>query len=361
MRALVVVALLATPAHAIVDGTSSDSSSVVALVRADELVCSGSVIAPHAVLTAAHCVTADQLPTAIVAGELVAPVAKVVAPGFDLATLTDDVAILVFDRALAAPPLVVAPTLDHGIGDLMTLVGFGRTAPDDASPFVQRTGGALIAEIQDRAIVSHGPSFTCEGDSGGPALMDGRIVGITSSGDEACAEHSRHTRISAYVPFIEATVRATAPGGALAGDRCRYAANCAVGACTPALDEPRLSFCAPSCDAGCDALTCIDGLCRHAAPSPGSEGAFCHANEDCIDELCLAPDEDRSAICTRRCFTDLPGFDCPDGTACSVGNDGMEACFVPADNGISCGTGSPASLAVGLLVLAQLLRGRGKP
>ena len=155
----------------------------------------------------------------------------------------------------------------------------------------------------------------------------------------------------------------TAAGAAHAGDRCWYDTNCAVGACVPAVDEPSWSFCAPACAAGCGDLVCVDGLCRHPLPSPGAEGATCEAATDCATNPCVAPAGEDDATCARRCFSDLPGFDCPDGTACLPDDDGGEACFAPPAGG-GCSAApravSPA-LAFALLVLAQLLRGRGRP
>lgn len=363
MRALLVVALLATNAHAIVGGTPSTDPAVVALVRGEgattELVCSGTVIAPHAVLTAAHCVTGTL--EVLVGNERLVPIATFVAPGFDATTLANDVAIVVFDRALAvaAKPLAMAPP---PVGATMQLVGFGRTAPDDLGPFEQRTGDATIAESAPTGIVSHGPAFTCEGDSGGPALVADVVVGVTSSGDAACAEHSRHVRISDHLTFIEAVVAKTAQSGAQIGDRCWYASNCAQSECRPALDEPRLSFCTTDCvDGTCPAgLACIADECRHRAPSPGAFGSSCELDEDCIDALCLAPAGEDTAACTQRCFSDLPGFACPADTTCEPASDDGEACFARAENGCCSGSPSP-SLALALLVLAQLLRGRGRP
>ena len=278
---------------------------------------------------------------------------------FDAMTLANDVAVLVFDRALAPAPLALAPA-SPALGAAMELIGFGRTAPDDTTPFAQRAGTATIVESSVSGIVSRGPAFTCEGDSGGPALAAGVVVGVTSSGDGACAEHSRHARIADHLAFIEHVVAATGAGSAQAGDRCWYGANCTVGECLPALDEPRLAFCTPACGGGCPGdLVCVREQCRHVAPSPGALGASCVADDDCVDRTCLAGDDDQ-LVCTLRCFTDLPGFACPAGTHCLAASDGGEACFVPpADRG--CATAPPASLLVVLVALGQLLRGRGRP
>ncbi len=365
MRALLLVALLATNAHAIVGGTPSSDPSVVALVRGEgaaaELVCSGTVIAPHAVLVAGHCVTGE-LPTAIVDGQPIAPILAFTAPGFDATTLENDVAVLVFVPPLTPTPRVLA-TSSVAVGATVDLVGFGRTARDDRSPFAQRSGTAMVTESSASSLVTRGPAFTCEGDSGGPALIGGAIVGITSSGD--CGTVSRHAGIERHRAFIESVVERTRPDSAHAGDRCWYATNCIAseGECVAALDDERLSFCTPLCiDNACPSgLVCSAARCIHAPPSPGANGSTCATDDECIDELCDAIDGDDVRVCTVRCFSDLPGFTCPASTRCEPAAGGGEACFANGSGCCSTSRGDVGSLLLALLVLGQLLRGRVTP
>lgn len=334
----------------IVGGLASADPAVVPLVRDDVLVCTGTVVAPHAVLTAAHCLT-DPRPLTV-AGHLV--IARIVVPTFDAATLAHDLAIAIVD------PLAIAP-LGHGstIGGEIVLEGFGHAMVGDTTPFAQRAGTAALVGVEPLSLRSSGPAFTCEGDSGGPAIQQGVIVGVTSSGD--CATISRHARVDIDATFIDDTLAKTAPGGADAGERCWYEGNCANGAaCVAAVDEPRVAFCAPACTSACaGGLLCVDGLCRHPLPSPGAEGATCEAAQDCASHPCLAPRGDDDAICARRCFSDLPGFTCPGTTRCLPADDGGEACFAPAKSG-GCSAAPQPTLWL-LLAIAQLLRGRGKP
>lgn len=334
----------------IVGGTTSAEPAVVPLVRDGALVCSGSVIAPHVVLTAAHCL-GDTRPFTVEGRSVIA---TFVAPGFDPTTLSHDVAIVIVD-----PPFTRTLPYGAAAGSTMQLVGFGQTMPGDTAPFAQRTGVATIEEIEAGVIRSSGPARTCEGDSGGPALVDGVIVGVTSSGD--CVTVSRHARVDLESTFIAATVAATAPGAGAAGDRCWYDANCAAAACVPALDVPELAFCSPACTSTCPAgLACVDALCRHPLPSPGADGTSCASDDQCAGSLCVAPAGDDARVCTRRCFSDLPGFDCPTGMQCAADDDGREACFAKAA-GSGCSVTPGPGWMLALLGLAQLLRGRGRP
>ncbi len=357
----------------ITGGTPSSDAAVVALGFGDSLVCSGTVVAPQAVLTAAHCVGGSSLPDVAVGDALVGAshhpaLAALVPDGFDPTTLDHDVAVVIVEPTLGVAPLAIATALDGASpGSAIRVVGFGWTVAGDQSPAARRTGTSAIDTIDDLRLTSHAaPSQACEGDSGGPALFDGgageRVLGVASSGDPSCVQLARHTRVDTHADFIASVLARSGVGAAGAGDRCWYAANCSAGQCLPALDEPRWSFCTPACEAGaCPAgLACVDALCRHVAPSPGAEGAACASNSDCAGALCLATAGEMQGVCTQRCFTDVPGFTCPAGETCRAAADGGDACFAAEAAGCTVGGGSPG-LVLALGGLAQLLRGRGKP
>jgi hypothetical protein len=350
----------------ITDGSPSTDVAVVALAFDDTLVCSGTVIAPQAVLTAAHCVMGEMLPEVAIGDTLAgavrhASLAALVDPDFDPTSLDHDLAIVIVEPTLGVAPLPYATTLDAPPGSTIRVVGYGWTVANDPSPAERRTGTSVVDSIDDLRLVSHAaPSQACEGDSGGPALVGNELVGVASSGDPSCTQFARHTRVDVKADFIADVLARSAVGAAGPGERCWYDANCAAGACLPALDEPRWSFCAPACDDGCpDGLACIDDRCRHAAPSPGAEGAPCASDTDCAGGMCRAPDDGTARVCTQRCFHDLPELACPGDDTCRAADDGGDACFAAADGG-GCSTsgGQPGLL---LLVLVQLLRGRGRP
>jgi hypothetical protein len=343
----------------ITGGTPSGEEAVVELAHGDVPTCSATVIAPHAVLTAAHCLSGSALPDIVDGnGGHHAALAGFVHPGFDPASLDHDLAVLVADPPLAISPLPYATMLTAAAGDTIEVIGYGWTVIGDMSPPARRTGTSQLTAIDPLQLHSTAaPSQTCEGDSGGPALFGGQIIGVASSGDPMCVQFAQHTRVDVHADFIAATVARTAAGGAEPGDRCWYAANCATGACTPALDDPRLAFCATTCDGGCaSGLACSDGLCRHPAPSPGAAGSACASAGDCADELCVAPSGATAAVCSVRCFTDLPGFTCPDGTACSAAADGQDACFATAPDGGCHAAHGDAGLLLVLLGLRRVPR-----
>jgi hypothetical protein len=372
----------------ITNATNDDADlGVVALMQGTNVVCTGTLVAPRVLVTAAHCVQSDIWPDAFfgaVPGQGGARIALADVrrhPAFDPATLANDVAVAVLAEPppLGATPWPMpAPPLDGSAQGLaLRLVGFGRTSPTDTSPPRKRSGAATLTSLLATEIqFAPSPSQTCDGDSGGPAFATVGgvefLVGVTSSGDPMCSQQARDMRSDAYTAFIAPYVAAAAEGTAAAGARCLYAGHCADGMeCAAALDEPRLSFCAPACAAGgaCAAgLDCVSGLCRHLSPSPGALGAPCQSADECLDGVCAAPDGDAARVCTRTCFSDLAGF-CPSGYAClpAGGGNGAQACFTsvaPMSGGCAAAGGADACggllLATWFFLLALRCRQRAQ-
>jgi secreted trypsin-like serine protease len=131
-------------------------------------------------------------------------------PDFDEDTLENDIAVVGLAAKAPAAPLNVltkefAPSY---VGRPIRLVGFGATGPDETTDLRKRTGGTTIKSFTDDDFrFEPGPSQTCVGDSGGPALArfgdHEAVIGITSSGDGDCKTYGRDIRIDRYVPFIQ--------------------------------------------------------------------------------------------------------------------------------------------------------------
>jgi MYXO-CTERM domain-containing protein len=365
---------------------------VVALVDGSTLVCTATLIAPRLLVTAAHCLPDGATPRVYFGsapgdGGPEIDIATVRRhPTFDAETLDNDIALALLAEdapAGATPwPLPAAPLDASAVGATLRLVGFGRSAAGDGGPPQKRVGTATLTSLDPTTLgFSPSPSQTCEGDSGGPAFATiggvEAIVGVTSSGDAACAASARDMRIDAYqAAFIAPFVAATAAHAAGPGERCWYDENCATGAgeCASALDDPTLSFCAPSCDGGCPAeLSCLAGgdgrrLCRHAAPSPGAQGSPCSSDEACVAGRCVAPGGGGKGgggapVCAATCFDDLPGF-CAAGFDCApVAGGESSACFARTAGGCAFAAtpvraSTAALFAVTLVVLALGLRRR---
>jgi MYXO-CTERM domain-containing protein len=353
--------------------------AVVALVDdAGTAGCTGTVIAAHTILTAAHCLEGLD-PTAlrvffgdaVAAGGTWSEITDGAAdPAFDPGTFAHDVALLTIREAAPAAPVPLDPRTPDGtwVGTTFRVVGFGLTAGGAGDAGQRRAGTAQVTAVGALDFdAGPAPSQPCNGDSGGPALFDDAattyVTGVVSHGDAACTDHATFARIdAAQADFIQPYLAATAPGTAATGDRCFYDDQCATGPCLPAADEPGRSFCAGTCtgDGDCpDGMTCASDGCRWLPPSPGSIGWPCTGPADCGSGQCYLGAGDPTGACTVSCL----GVDatCPDGFTC-VAVGGIERdCLASGAPGGCCsasaGSGGGAAGSA-LLVVAVGLIGR---
>lgn len=257
-----------------------DDVGVVGLLdRTGHLLCTGALIAPRAVLAAAHCRELVDIRLAFFgddldAGGLQVPLSKaIVHPAFDDVTFDADVAVFLLDAeapAEAGPPLPLA-TRAPLVGEDLRFVGFGWTEIDQGGTYgVRTTLSAPVTEVAPTTF-RYGIA-TCNGDSGGPAFaLEGEaevIAGLTSFGDAACAEYGVDTRLDAYAAFVAGALATPAPrctDDGLCGDACPTAdPDCPCiddGLCDEACPDLALD---PDCPRACGP----DGTCLESCPRP---------------------------------------------------------------------------------------------
>lgn len=189
-----------------------------------EYTCTGTVVAPNMILTAAHCLlnesrTAYLNPATFqvltgtgslaVPGTVSAVERTVVDPAYQPSGSLagwHDAGLIQLSTPITAPAVKLASTQIWGPGTVGYTVGWGLTGPGElpaemqvGETFVQSTsycqgeiGSAFHPQAQLCSVDY--PSYatgTCSGDSGGPMLMssNGELVeiGITSMGPEGCS------------------------------------------------------------------------------------------------------------------------------------------------------------------------------
>ena len=304
-----------------------DHAAVVAIVErrdacggGETVRCSGTLIAPRVVLTAAHCLAGrqpDELEVIAAAdvnaagAEVLAVHAAAVHPAYD-ATATegaDDLALLLLEAAAAPAPAAVAMTLplELGPGSMVLLVALG--ASDAAGdPGRRVVAAATIDTLNATDAWSSGPGVPCGADSGGAVFLatatGEQLVAVIKASGLGCAPPGLLTLVTPaaddfIAPFIAAAATAVPPDRPtldsvdVCGGGCAVHAECPAGMlCLSERDGARCGYrdlrvvgFGEACTAGADCVQVGQGQgreCRRTlmCPAPGADGCGCAGATD---------------------------------------------------------------------------------
>jgi hypothetical protein len=169
--------------------TVSSAPWAAALAVGNAGICSGTIIAPHWVLTAAHCVEDNLDPAAY--STFVGSVQRGGGQQTKVKSLHTrfDLALVELDRDVAATyiPLAVA---DPAPNTSVDIYGWGLTCETCGHSEVLKTAKMTVDRITtgtsgDRAVQlrQNGDGYALSGDSGGPAMQNGVQFGVLCCGN----------------------------------------------------------------------------------------------------------------------------------------------------------------------------------
>jgi MYXO-CTERM domain-containing protein len=321
----------------IVNGsTDNGDPAVVGLTTQGQQFCTGTLIRPTVVVTAAHCLPPNLgdfgissysqidvfFGTSVGSGEFIQAVDGFTHPGWNNDVIEDDIGLLRLSSPGPATPIPFATQQmtfsDQGAS--VRLVGFGITQEGANDSGLKRQGNTTIAEVFSFVFtMAENPSVTCSGDSGGSTLMirDGveTLVGIHSRSD--CVSEAIDTRVDDYNDIINDFI------GEVPEPSCGADGQCASGCASPDPDCPCAGdgFCTdacgmpetdPDCTIDCSANGTCNPACTEANPDPdcGSEPP---PTEECPDGNCGwvagdADDENPKGTIVSSCAA-APGSD----------------------------------------------------
>lgn len=220
--------------HAITSGTPDDSDRatvwIVGEAKGQKGYCSGVVVAPRVVLTAAHCLRADADFKIFLGDDYGDADAKAKEENYVAVTEQhphskwdpnqnlNDIAVLVTETDLPGTPVPILEKkmTTKDVGATVRIAGFGQTSGADKTFGRRHSAETTIKALDDTGLAIDGTPNICFYDSGGPTFLtrDGKeyVVGIHSISEKAsCDGQGVDTRADAYLAFVEEYIEATKP------------------------------------------------------------------------------------------------------------------------------------------------------
>ncbi|WP_375745375.1 trypsin-like serine protease [Corallococcus interemptor] len=296
----------------------------VALVHTGSSLCTGTLIDPVTVLTAAHCLDNGPAVSSLSvafdvpgAGRVwYSASAYVLHPDFDMDTLFGIVVSSHHDIALVnlstpAPyPLakLVSPSEESAWikdGTFASVVGYGTNNLGGgwSATGVKVQGDGYVSNVKDWIIrIDALPGSACTGDSGGPffSYVGGtrKQAGVLSWGTESCESWNKYARVVLDLDWIHGRTNLPCDSGKACTDRC------GDGKCD--MENESVYGCLQDCYF----LAEGDGSCSIAfGETTSTNPVDCY----CGDSVCDMDEQSTSNSCPDDCYYDGGEAECPNG------------------------------------------------
>ncbi len=234
VRSLALVCLVTAAASAgnapIIGGTADAGDPAVVQIyaypadKSTLYTCTGTVVSPTAIVTAAHCLDHESTyiygvyfeadanaymgQISLVESHLAAVASVHIHPMYSTASpFLADIGVLILAAPTTVAPLAfsrVQPD-DSLVNAPVTIVGYGQTTSGtfQNARFSAATVVAGIDAGTDTILVGDSTHHTCVGDSGGPVLQNNVILGVDSYGPSGCTDPAHFRRTATYADFID--------------------------------------------------------------------------------------------------------------------------------------------------------------